>query len=403
MRLSHKIAIDPTVRQEAYFRQAAGTARLTYNWALAEWDRQYEAGEKPTALKLKKQWNASKYQLYPWLKDIHRDAHAEPFTNLGSAFSRFFKKLADRPKFKKKGKSKDSFYVANDRLRVDSRKVCLPVIGWVKLRESLRFVGKITGAVVSRTANRWFISIQVDVPDASAKRRRTGDNVVGVDLGLKNAVTSSDGVKIAPPKPLHRALRRFRIQSRNFSRKKKGSSNRRKAARVLSRTHAHIANIRQDFWHKVTSKICSESQAVGLEDLNVSGMSQNPKLASYFADVGMGSFKPLMRYKAKLFDTVLVFADRFFPSSKLCSACGLKNDSLTLSDRSWICVCGAHHDRDINSAQNLAKLALILLAILALPAACGKVTLARNDYSPEGQGRNRRKPLSCKPVGCSSV
>ena len=198
---SHKIALEPTADQAQAFRRAAGVARFTWNWALAAWRRQYEAGEKPTALGLKKQFNAIKGEQFPWVYESPRDANAQPFANLGKAFVRFFNKEARRPRFKKKGKCRDAFYVANDKFRVDGRTITLPRIGKVRMREALRFAGKVTGATVSRTANRWFVAVSVEV-DLPAVRCENQARTVGVDLGVKRLATLSDGTVITGPKPL---------------------------------------------------------------------------------------------------------------------------------------------------------------------------------------------------------
>ena len=194
MILSHKIELDATCKQKRYFASAAGCARFVWNWAVAEWDRQYLAGEKPSGMKLKREFNAIKYDRFPWMADIHRDAHAQPFANLDKAYKMYFSSNAEKPKFKKKGKCKDSFYVANDQFRVEQKMVTLPRIGRVRMREKLRFTGKIMAATVSRTADRWFISIQVDVGEY--RKPRTGDGVVGVDLGLNVTAMVSDGQRL---------------------------------------------------------------------------------------------------------------------------------------------------------------------------------------------------------------
>lgn len=168
---------------------------------------------------MKKQFNAVKYEMYPWLKDIHRDAHSQPFTNLGQAFASFFKGNGRRPRFHKKGR-KDSFYVSNDKLRIDGRRVRLPVVGWVRLTEALRFPGKIMSATVKRVADRWFISIAVDVGEISKKRKSHG--TVGVDLGIATMATLSTGEKIAGHRALESALFRLRRLSRSHARKQKG-------------------------------------------------------------------------------------------------------------------------------------------------------------------------------------
>ena len=205
---SHKIALEPSADQEQKFRRAAGVARFTWNWALAEWNQQYKVGQKPTALGLKKQFNAIKAERFPWVYESPRDANAQPFANLGKAFARFFNKQARRPRFKKKGKSRDAFYVANDKFRVDGRTITLPRIGNVPMREALRFHGKITGATVSRTADRWFvaISVEVDLPLVQCENQA---RTVGVDLGVRRLATLSDGTTFQGPKPLRGNLRRL--------------------------------------------------------------------------------------------------------------------------------------------------------------------------------------------------
>ena len=197
MILSHRITLDPTDQQRHYFARAAGCARFVWNAGLAEWNRRYEAGEKTNANEIKKDFNEFKYEAFPWMTGIHRDAHSQPFANLQNAFAGFFKKTGAHPKFHRKGQ-RDSFYVANDKLTVEPGRVRLPVIGWVRMTEKLRFDGEVTGAVVSRTAQRWFVAIQVDVGEY--KKPRTGNAVIGVDVGINKAVVLSTGEKIDAPK-----------------------------------------------------------------------------------------------------------------------------------------------------------------------------------------------------------
>lgn len=346
-----------------YFRKACGTARFVYNWALAEWNRQYQAHvedpmqPKPTAAGLKKQFNETKYDQYPWMKEIHRDAHAQPFADLSKAFANWWKALrtggrTQAPAFKKKGRSRDSFYVANDKLSFDDKTVRLPVLGWVAMTEALRFPGKVLSAVVSRTADHWFLSVSVDVDDTAYYRRRTGDSVIGVDLGVKTAVMCSDGTAVESPKPLKGALRRLKIRQRRVSRKQKGSRNREKAKRAVARLHERITNIRNDWTHKVTTRLVRENQAVGLEDLNVSGMLKNRRLARAIADIGFGEICRQVMYKATRYACAVVLYPRFAPSSKKCCHCGHVLDELPLSVRHWTCPeCGVNHDRDLNAAK----------------------------------------------------
>jgi putative transposase len=355
--LAHRIALDPTFRQRAYFVRAAGTARFTWNWALAEWQRRYAAGEKPNATTLKAAFNAIKYETFPWLKDIHRDAHAQPFANLHQAFAAFFQGTAQRPTFKKRGKCRDSFYVANDKMRLDGYRLRLPVVGWVRLREQLRFAGKIVAAVVSREAERWFVSIQVDV--GGYQRSRTGAGEVGVDVGLNAFATLSTGERIVAPKPLRRALGQLRRSCRKVSRRQRGSARRERAKRVLARIHAKVKNIRGDFLHHLSTRLCRENQALGVESLAVTNLLRNHKLACAIADASWGEFLRQLSYKGAIFNCEVRTADRFYPSSKRCHRCGHVKESLALSERIFVCaVCALVCDRDVNAALNLVPQAL---------------------------------------------
>jgi putative transposase len=186
MLLAHRIQLAPTPAQRDYFARAAGTARRVGNWALAEWNRQVAAGLKPNAMALKRQFNSIKYSDpdsqdadgRPWLRTIHRDAHAQPFANLAKAWSRYFEqrragRQGHRPRFKKKGRCRDAFYLANDKFRLEGISVVLPKVGRVLLREHLRWPGRIMGASVGHDADHWYLSVQVDVPDHVAHLRRT--------------------------------------------------------------------------------------------------------------------------------------------------------------------------------------------------------------------------------------
>jgi len=439
MQRTPTIARCPTPEQVDSFKRACGTARRVWNWALNEWNRQDAAGGKPNAMALKKPFNAITdtdpqwldESGRPWLQDIHRDAHAQPFRNLANAWERFFADLregkeAHEPRLKKTGRCRDSVDVANDTFPLMGKTIRLPRIGDVAMTEERRFAGTMLGATVSRTADRWFVAIQVEVPDAQCYRCRTAHEVNGIDLGIKAAATISSGEVVEAPKPLKAALRRLNIRSRRLSRKlqaakkaagcerrarlPKGtrlpvSNNRRTSAATLARLYARLANLRADFTHKLTTRLCRENQAVVIEDGNVKGMLANEKLARAIADVGFGMLRSQLEYKAKRYGTRLVIADRWYPRSRLCSMCGWKNEALTLSDRTWGCAqCGAHHDRDLNAARNLKRLATETALPVAsptsnggaaagtVPAAAGKVTPVRDDgghQDTSGQEENR--------------
>lgn len=159
MQLAHKIELSPTLQQEKYFRQASGIARFAWNWGLAQWQRQYEAGEKPSGFSLKKQFNGLKDKVFPWVYEVTKYACQQPFIYLQQAFNRFFQHIANYPKFKKKGIN-DRFYIGNDHIQIKGDKIRLPKLGWVKMTEKLRFTGKMMSATISRVAHRWFVSLQ---------------------------------------------------------------------------------------------------------------------------------------------------------------------------------------------------------------------------------------------------
>ena len=357
MILAHKICLVPTQEQEDYFRRACGTSRFTYNWALAAWKASYEAGDKPSGRSLKVSFNAIRKDAFPWTYEVHRDCTAAAFDHIQAAFGHFLRRVKaglapGYPTFKKKGRSKDSFSIANDKLQLRPLGVRIPTLGWVKARETLRFEGKVLGAVVSRTADQWYIAIQVDVGER--KRLRVGDDVVGVDLGIKASATLSTGEVIKGPKALRLNLRKLRRLSRRHSRKEEGSSNRRKSAMKLSRVHMKIANVRKDHLHKLSTRLVSENQAVGIEGLAVANMVRNRKLAKAINDEGWGGLRRQLEYKAPMYGTEIVVHDRWFPSSKACSGCGHIKEALWLSERTYSCAaCGLVLDRDHNAALNL--------------------------------------------------
>lgn len=354
MILSHKIRLVPNEAQEEYLIRACGVARFVYNWALERWNEEYKAGLKPSSYSLKKTFNSLYGTQYPWIADVCRDCHCQPFANLQDAFNRFFHKKSKYPVFHKKGRH-DSFYLANDKFRIGDFFARLPKIGKIKTRESLRFTGKIMSGTVSRVADRWYLSVAVEV--GGYKKLRTSSKIVGVDLGLTSFATLSNKEKIEAPRPLRAHGRRLGRACRSLSRKMKGGRNREKQKMHVAKLYMKMADIRKDFLHKLSTRLCRENQVVVVEDLNVAGMVKNRRLAKGISDSSWSEFRRQLEYKSIIYDTKLVIADRFFPSSKLCSICGWKNENLALSERVFRCEwCGAVLDRDFNAARNLSTL-----------------------------------------------
>jgi putative transposase len=365
MILAHKIELQANNKQRTYFAKASGTARFAYNWALDQWQKQYQAHKenpdlpKPTQGGLRKQLNAIKRVEYPWMLEVTKNAPQMAIIQLGDAFKRFFKGQANYPKFKKKGVH-DSFTITNDQFLLNEslNRIRIPNLGWVRLREPLRFNGKILSATISRQANKWFVSISVETDDLSHLRKAENQGVVGVDLGISSLATLSTGEVVTGSKPLKKLLSRLKKWSKNLSKKQKGSANWNKAKAKLAKLHAKISNIRKGSLHKLTSNLTRRFSVIGIEDLNVKGMLSNGKLARHIADMGFYEFKRQLEYKAQMRGNLIVVADRWYPSSKTCSVCGAIKQDLTLKDRVFKCECGHTQDRDLNAAINLAHYAV---------------------------------------------
>jgi len=352
--LAHKICLDPTCKQEVYFKKACGVARFAWNWALARWNDKYKAKEKTSAFELKKEFNALKEKEFSWVYDVTKYACQQPFIFLQKAFQGFFSKRTRYPRFKKKG-IHDSFYIGGDQLKVTGKKVKIPNLGWVRLREFLRYQGKITGAVVSRIADRWMISICVETLEKPAPCKNQAS--VGVDLGIQTLATFSDGTKVPNLKPLLRRFKRLKRLQRQLSRKQKNSENRNKCKKSLARQHYKVSCARNDQLHKLTTHLTKNYQNIAIEDLAISKMLKNKRLSRHIADGGWYEFRRQLTYKAELRDNRIFLADRWYASSKRCSKCKHIKDKLSLSERMYNCAqCGLCIDRDVNAALNLLQL-----------------------------------------------
>jgi putative transposase len=358
---AHKIRLNPTPEQEDYFKRAAGCARLAYNWALAEWRREYEAGGKPSALDLKKRFNEIKAEQFPFVKEVTKCATEQAFADVGAAFANFLTRLkkggeAGYPKFKSKNRSTPSFYLANDKITFAEHTVYIPKLGWVNMAESLRLEGKVMGARVRCRAGQWWIAVAVEMEKPPPQEKQS---TVGVDVGITNLGVTSDGRVFENQEYLRQSLSRLSGLGRALARKEAGSRNFEKAKVKLQRAHYQVACQRDDAIHKMTTELCRNNAMIGIEDLNVKGMMRNRHLSRSLSDAAFGEIHRQLNYKAEWFGSVVQPVDRFFPSSQLCSACGERKTELTLAEREWQCeACGAHHDRDLNAAINIRDEAL---------------------------------------------
>ncbi len=364
---AHKIRLHPTEEQKNYFARAAGIARFVWNWALAEWNRQYQAGEKPTALKLKKQWNSIRREQFPWTWEVTKNASDQPFFDLSKAFTAFFEGRARRPRFKSKKKSKPSFYLANDQFVFGDHRIWIPKLGWVNLAEHLRFTGKITGARITKTADWWFVSVTVELPDALPEKRQAA---VGIDVGLNRLATLSTGEEYENQAFLKTALKKLRQANKRLHRRKRGSKNREKARRQVARLHYRITCLRDDVLQKMTTRLANCYGQIGIEDLNLRGLLKNRSLSRSFSDAALGKLRDLLTSKVEQRGGQVIKIGRFFPSSKTCHCCGWKWEEMTLKDRLFLCQnpqCSYYQfpqDRDHNAGQNILREALRLIGLM---------------------------------------
>ena len=389
--LSHKIRLYPTKKQEEFFRKSCGCSRFVYNWALSTWKQEYEAKLKPSGFGICNKIPELK-KTNSWLTEVSNSSLQRAVQNLAASYQRFFKNKAKYPQFHKKG-HKDSFYLTNKDVKIQGKKLKIPKVGSVNLAQELRLKGKIMSCTISRTADQWLASISVELSELP-KQIKSTNKTVGLDLGIKTAVVTSDGVSFKSPKPLSKYAKKLKRQSQTLSRRVKGSNNRNKAKIKLSKTHAKIARIRKDFIHKTTSKLIDENQVICLEDLNVAGMKKNHKLARSLSDISFSEIRRQLEYKAALYGRQIKFVDRFFPSSKTCSKCGIVKESLSLKERTFECICGFSIDRDINAAINIRN--------FAVSRAGDKIPSRIGTGSPESGDKCRKPVRLCSEVSKSA-
>jgi putative transposase len=373
--------LDPTPAQQRALASHAGAARFAWNWGLAACRDRYEAeGKWWSGVDLHRLWNAAKKAdpALAWWGENSKCVYQEAFRDLDRALREFVKSRNGKrkgrrlgfPRFKRRGKCRDSFRFSTGAMRCSGRTVTLPRLGMIATHESTRKLARrlangtarILSATVSRRAYRWYVSFTVEVERAVPDRHPQPGSVVGVDLGVTTLLTGVDEagtvIEIAGPKALKAGLAKLRRLSRAHSRKQRGSANRRKAARQLARHHAQVANLRADALHKATSALAARYETVLVEDLGVTGMLANRRLARAVADQGFYTTRRMLDYKTAWAGGRLIVADRWFPSSKTCSACGGRKPSLTLSERTFRCdACGLSLGRDVNAAINLRDLA----------------------------------------------
>ncbi|NEQ73726.1 MAG: IS200/IS605 family element transposase accessory protein TnpB [Okeania sp. SIO2C9] len=358
MLLGFKTELHLNNKQKTLLAKHAGVARHAYNWGL--WLTQNILNHNsnnpsgklkfPTAIDLHKLLVAMVKPKNYWYYEVSKCAPQYALRHLSNAWKRCFTKVSGQPRFKKKGR--DDSFTLDGSISVGFNCIKLPRIGWVKTFEILPDNVSPKSVTISKKAGRWFISFKIETASINTEK---SVNVVGVDLGIKSLATLSTGEVFEGAKSkrkLESKLSRLQYLNRN---KTKFSSNWKKAQLKIAQLHNRIANTRKDTLHKLTTYLAKNHSQIVIEDLNVSGMMSNHKLAKAVADMGFYEFRRQLEYKCELYGSELIIIDRWFPSSKTCSRCGQVKESLSLSERVFNCEhCNFSCDRDLNAALNLA-------------------------------------------------
>jgi putative transposase len=352
-----KYRIYPTAEQAELINKHIGSCRFVYNLALETKQTAY-AGAKVnlSCFDLIKQLPDLK-EACEWLNEINSQSLQQSITHLDNAFTRFFKGQGDFPNFKKKT-ARQSFNVPqNVILDFENSKLIIPKFKkkGIDIILHRKFKGEIKQATISRTpTGKYFVSVLVDTTDKIKKQKAVKENTtVGIDLGIKSFLVTSDGLEINNPKFLKNSLSKLKFVQRKFS-KHKGKRTKHKLAVI----HEKVSNQRKDFLNKLSTELINNHDSIAIENLNISGMVKNHKLAQSINDVGWGMFVTMLEYKAEWYGKNILKIGRFDPSSKTCSCCGNINKELELKDREWTCVCGSVLNRDINAAINIKNFAL---------------------------------------------
>ena len=376
---AYRYRIFPNTEQSEQLAKTFGCVRFVYNSGLETRNAAYRMrGVNLSCFDLMKQTTEAKKEL-TWLAEVPAQALQMALRNLDNAFQGFFAKRSAFPKFKSKYR-KQSFQLPQGvRVDFEGNKVFLPKCKWVDAAVHRKFEGKVKTTTVSRTTTgKYFVSILVDIdrPKPTPKPI-TQDTAVGLDLGIKSFLVTSDGDEIENQKFLSRNLKRLRVEQRSLTRKVKGSANYMKQKLRVALLHERITNQRKDFLQKLSTSLVRQYDTVCMEDLNVAGMMKNRKLSRAIGEQGWSSFVNMMEYKCEEHGKHFQQIGRFEPSSKMCSVCGSTNHNLTLKDRKWSChSCSTLHDRDINAAINIRDFGLrtqpLSVNVEGLPQALGK-------------------------------
>ena len=368
---AYRFRLYPNREVQSIFNQWFGCCRKVFNVTLEESIKQYEAGNRKFVNRSSLFSMITKLKAdgeHDYLKQVPIHTLQNSLVNLLEAYKRFFKGLGGYPKFKSKHESKQSFTVPCSpsiikHCRFDNNRVWIPNLKkLIKFKQHRKIEGIVKSYTITREATgKWYISF---LCQTTAPQKIERDGVVGLDFGVIDFFTDSNGNKVPARKFLRSMESKLKRMQRALSKKVKGSNNYKKLKQKIARLYDYISNCRKDANQKLSSLLVNENQVISIEDLAISKMNRNHKLAKSLLDEGWYQFTNMLEYKMKWYGGSLVKIDRFFPSSKTCSACGCKVSKMPLNIREWVCPdCGCVHDRDINAAQNILTEGLRLLSL----------------------------------------
>lgn len=350
-----KFRAYPSKEQKNLINQTFGCCRFIYNTGLSMRNNAFENDQRVNYSQTSAMLTTLKQQEeYAFLKEVDSIALQQSLRDLDRGFRNFFEKRVRHPKFKSKHSHRQSYRTINqgDNIRIVGKYIKLPKLGYVKIKQSME-VGRINNVTVERTpTDKYFVVLNVEF-EPEIHDNNGGE--IGIDVGIKEFYSDSNGNKVKNPKFLEKSMRKLIREQRRLSRKKKDSKNRNKQRLKVARVHETVTNQRNDFLQKQSTILVRENQTICIEDLNVKGMMRNHKLAGVIASVSWSKFFTMLEYKAMWYGCTIIRVPTMYPSSQTCSSCGYKNPYVkNLSVRNWKCPhCQTEHDRDINASINI--------------------------------------------------
>ena len=399
-----KIKLYPSDDQKIYINKLLGTSRFVYNKCLDYKINEYKTNNKSTNISDTNNYVKELKTNYEWIKESHSKVLQQSLINLETAYKNFFKEHRGFPKFKSKHSNQSCRFPVDAIMGVNGNRINIIMklndIHYKCSRQNEITLNKYQKSIKSGTLSKdkqgdYYFSVLLDLPVKSLEN--APNEVIGIDLGIKNFVIGSEGTVY---ENLHfKTKSKLKKLHKNLSRKKKGSNNRIKAKVKLAKQYNKINHQKEYYLHSVVNQLLRENQTIVMEDLNVSGMIKNHKLAQSIQEMSWSRFKEILTYKAGWYGRKVVLIDRWFPSSKTCSHCGYIKNDLTLNDREWVCpVCGVNHDRDLNAAINIKNEGLKILNLelqqvnSSLGMSLPEVTLIESNWlQPRGNKKQKVK------------